>query len=44
MLFGSNYPMMTPARALAKLPDLDLDEETTADFLHNNAKRVFSLD
>lgn len=43
VLFGSNYPMMTPARALAKLDSLELDEETTDLFLRGNARRIFNL-
>jgi predicted TIM-barrel fold metal-dependent hydrolase len=43
VLFGTNYPMITPSRALAGLADLDLDDETTADFLDGNARRVFAL-
>lgn len=43
VLFGSNYPMITPSRALEHLPDLDLDDETTELFLSGNARRVFSL-
>ena len=43
VLFGSNYPMITPERALAKLDTLDLDEEATELFLSGNARRVFGL-
>lgn len=43
VLFGTNYPMMTPTRALAKLDSLELDEETTDLFLRGNARRVFNL-
>ena len=43
VLFGTNYPMLTPARALAKLDSLELDEETTDLFLRGNARRVFNL-
>mgnify|MGYP001818169704 FL=1 len=43
VMFGTNYPMMTPARALAKLPELGLDDEITDLFLHGNARRVFDL-
>ncbi len=44
VLFGTNYPMINPAKALAGLDALELDEDTKADFLFNNAKRVFKLD
>lgn len=43
VLFGSNYPMITPTRALEHLFDLRLDEETTELFLSGNARRVFHL-
>lgn len=43
VMFGTNYPMMTPARALASLADLGLDDETTDLFLRANATRVFGL-
>jgi hypothetical protein len=43
VLFGTNYPMMTPARALARLPDLHLDDEIAGLFLHDNARRLFKL-
>jgi len=43
VLFGSNYPMMTAARALARLEDLGLDDETRELFLTENARRVFKL-
>jgi uncharacterized protein len=43
VLFGTNYPMITPAQALAHLTDLQLDEESTELFLSGNARRVFAL-
>jgi predicted TIM-barrel fold metal-dependent hydrolase len=43
VLFGTNYPMITPTRALEHLADLRLDEETTELFLSGNARRVFHL-
>lgn len=43
VLFGTNYPMITPAKALATLDDLALDEEAQALFLSGNAERVFNL-
>lgn len=42
-VFGSNYPMITPARALKGLGDLGLDDETVALFLGGNAVRVYGL-
>jgi len=44
VLFGSNYPMITPQRALDGLDSLKLDEDVRALFLHENARRVFRLD
>lgn len=43
VMFGSNYPMITPARALQNLDTLGLDDEASALFLGGNAARVFSL-
>jgi predicted TIM-barrel fold metal-dependent hydrolase len=43
VLFGTNYPMITPSQCLADLARLGLDEETTALFLGRNAERVFGL-
>ena len=43
VLFGSNNPMMTPARALARLDELGLDDVQRELFLAGNARRVFNL-
>lgn len=43
VLFGSNWPMIAPADALAGLDALGLDSETRAAFLGGNAVRVFGL-
>jgi predicted TIM-barrel fold metal-dependent hydrolase len=43
VLWGSNYPMLTPAKALAGLEGLQLSDETCSAFLGGNAKRVFRL-
>jgi uncharacterized protein len=43
VLFGSNFPMISPRHALADLAGLDLDDETLELFLSGNAKRVFAL-
>jgi predicted TIM-barrel fold metal-dependent hydrolase len=43
VLFGSNYPMITPARALDGLETLALDDQARALFLGENARRVFRL-
>jgi predicted TIM-barrel fold metal-dependent hydrolase len=44
VLFGSNWPMISPARALERLDELGLDLEATELFLSANARRVFGLD
>ena len=44
VLFGTNYPMIAPAKALEGLEDLGLDDETRALYLEGNAARVFGLD
>lgn len=43
VLFGSNWPMIAPARCREGLDALGLDDETTALFLAGNARRVFRL-
>jgi hypothetical protein len=43
VLFGSNYPMILPQRALADLDALGLDDEARRLFLRGNAERVFGL-
>jgi predicted TIM-barrel fold metal-dependent hydrolase len=43
VLFGTNYPMILPGRALEGLDSLGLDAATRDLFLSGNAKRVFKL-
>lgn len=43
VMFGTNYPMITPAKALDGLDTLTLDAQTLALFLGGNAQRVFKL-
>ncbi len=43
VLFGTNFPMITPGKALDGLDDLGLTEETKAAFLAGNAHRVYGL-
>ena len=43
VLFGTNYPMITPRKCLEGLDALGLDEETKHLFLYGNANRVFRL-
>lgn len=44
VLFGSNFPMISPADCLAQLDELELGEEAKKLFLGENAARVFRLD
>ena len=44
VLFGTNFPMIAPAKALAHLDALALPEDVARDFLGRNAERVFRLD
>ncbi|MGP0059475.1 MAG: amidohydrolase family protein [Beijerinckiaceae bacterium] len=44
VLFGSNYPMIMPKKALEGLDDLGLDGQTQDLFLAGNAARIFKLD
>ena len=43
VLFGTNYPMITPAKCLEDLDSLGLDDEAATLFLAGNAERVFGL-
>ncbi len=43
VLFGTNYPMIEPAQALANLDSLQLTEQVQDLFLAGNARRVFNL-
>jgi predicted TIM-barrel fold metal-dependent hydrolase len=43
VLFGSNFPMLTPAECLAEVDALGLPEEARRLFLGENAVRVFGL-
>jgi hypothetical protein len=43
VMFGTNYPMLTPQQCLSGLDALGLDEETTTLFLSGNARAVFRL-
>jgi len=44
VLFGSNYPMLSPADCLGELDALGLDGQARDAFLFQNAARVFELD
>jgi predicted TIM-barrel fold metal-dependent hydrolase len=43
ILFGTNWPMLTPQRCLERLDSLELDAETTRLYLGGNAVRIFGL-
>lgn len=43
VLFGSDYPMLTPAKCLEAFYELGLEDEVKEAFLHKNAQRVFKL-
>jgi len=43
VLFGSNYPMIAPGKALEGLDALGLDDDVRALFLAGNARRVYAL-
>lgn len=43
VLFGTNFPMITPADALEALDSLELDAEAKNLFLQDNARRLFKL-
>lgn len=43
VMFGSNYPMLTPEACLKELSVLGLDAETSELFLNKNARTVFVL-
>ena len=44
VLFGTNYPMISPSKALENLDDLKLDDETRELFLSGNASRIFDVE
>jgi predicted TIM-barrel fold metal-dependent hydrolase len=44
VLFGSNFPMIQPAKCIAQLDSLDLPDEARRAFLYENAQRVFGLE
>ena len=43
VMFGTNWPMLSPAQCLKHLDGLGLSEEQKQDFLGGNAKRAFNL-
>jgi uncharacterized protein len=44
VMFGTNWPMLSPARCLERLDVLGLDADARAQFLGAAARRVFRLD
>ena len=43
VMFGTNWPMIAPSRALEGLDELGLDDETREAFLAGNARRLLGL-
>lgn len=43
VLFGTNWPMLSPARCLEGLDRLELDDDQRRDFLGGTATRIFGL-
>jgi uncharacterized protein len=43
VLFGSNFPMLTPGQCLASLDELELDVDSRKAFLGGNAARLLKL-
>lgn len=43
VLFGTNWPMISPSKCLEHLDDLELDDEARQLFLGGNAARVFRV-
>lgn len=43
VLFGTNYPMITPEACLKELDVLGLNQEISELFLYKNARRVFAI-
>jgi predicted TIM-barrel fold metal-dependent hydrolase len=43
VMFGTNYPMITPSKCLEGIDDLQLEDEVRELFLFRNAERIFKL-
>jgi len=43
VLFGTNYPMITPSKCLESIDDLQLEDDVKELFLFRNAERIFKL-
>ncbi len=44
VMFGTNFPMISPEACLNELPGLGLNNEQLGFFLYENAERVFKID
>ena len=44
VLFGTNYPMISPGKCLENLADLQLPQDVSENFLYKNAERVFKIE
>ncbi|WP_262695958.1 amidohydrolase family protein [Kordiimonas aquimaris] len=44
VMFGTNWPMLSPSLCLKGLAELGLDKEDEAGFLYRNATKIFDLD
>lgn len=44
VLFGTNYPMITPTKCLEHLNELDLGTDIVHNFLYKNALKVFNME
>jgi hypothetical protein len=43
VLFGTNYPMITPSKCLEGIDEILTDDEVKALFLFRNAQRIFKI-
>ena len=43
VLFGTNYPMITPGKCLEDIESLKLDDDIKNLFLRDNARRIFNI-
>jgi uncharacterized protein len=43
VMFGTNWPMLSPRKCLGGLRNLGLSDDQTEEFLSANARRVFKL-
>ena len=43
ILFGTDYPLLTPGRLLKEIDSLDLPEETKSLILSGNAQRLLGI-